>query len=117
MSTRHEERNEAVNQVNQDFADVVGSGQWMSVLFYVEDGVVKIRRTTWQFPIGDFATTEKLLHENLDRELAKVQEPLPLAPFFIRDQKEVDDDEVDSVDGSVVKNLDEVAASSVAVGQ
>lgn len=53
---------------------------YMVAIFRVDDGQIKLDRTTHNFPTGDFVNCVTLLRQDLDRELGPPQQTIPLQP-------------------------------------
>lgn len=53
---------------------------YMVAIFRVEDGQIKLDRTTHNFPTGDFVNCVTLLRQDLDREMGPPQQTIPLQP-------------------------------------
>lgn len=58
--------------------------RWLAVVFFVEDGRLFCQDTTYNFPVGDFDESVKLLRLALDQKLGKEPPPpLPLANHLL----------------------------------
>jgi len=52
---------------------------YMVAVFRVQDGQIKLDRTTQNFPTGDFQNCVTLLRQDLDREIGPPQQTIPMA--------------------------------------
>lgn len=79
---------EAKKAAKEAFHLVESTGKWMTVCFGVVDGVLKMSRTTFEFPRDDLQNAVNILNEDIQRELTNKlpDDPLPRASLdFVQD--------------------------------
>jgi len=80
----HTTPGEAQDLHNEAMHQAVRSGHWMSAVWCVEDGqLIMVRRTTYDFPRGDFDNALEQLSKVCAEDVAPAEpEALPMADFL-----------------------------------
>lgn len=83
MIEQHEGGKEAVAYAKEHLAETTKAGRWMAAYWSIaEDGTIKMRRVTNNFPYADIEAAIKLLQDDLAKECGKIDtSPLPVAPL------------------------------------
>jgi hypothetical protein len=69
-TVHHDEMIGAIEAHTEHFNAAANAGKWMSAIWRLEGGQVKLCLTTWKFETGDFDTALNLLRDQL-REFAR----------------------------------------------
>ncbi len=73
---------DAMKNVNEACGEALESGKWMFVSWFVKDGKLLMKRTTWNFPTGDFEKCIEQLQNVCNTQTGKSRPdkgPLPFA--------------------------------------
>ncbi|KKN88353.1 hypothetical protein LCGC14_0249160 [marine sediment metagenome] len=76
---------DAMKNVNEACGEALESGKWMTVTWFVKDGKLMMRRTTWNFPTGDFEKCIEQLQNVCNTQTGKSRPdkgPLPFADIL-----------------------------------
>lgn len=79
-SVKHVTSDEAKAAFVQSVRDASENHRWMAALWHIDnDGKIKLNRTTWDFPVGDFVNALNDLRKDLQNESRIASNPDPLS--------------------------------------
>lgn len=89
----HGSKDNAVATAAKQFNETTTQDAWMVACFYVKDGKVHLKDTTWEFPVASLQDALNLLQRSLSQRLqvTETREPLPVADHVTAEPEGVAD--------------------------